>query len=260
MKISFIGFGNMAQAIAKGLVANKRYHILAAAPSLSNGMDEEGIITSSSNLEIIRNAEVIILAVKPDKAEIVLQEIGPSLPVHSLLISIAAGVKLHSLEKHCRKGQAIIRCMPNLAISIGKGATPLIANSNSNSQHKQWATELFENLALIHWTTNENDLNAFTALSGSGPAYVFLLMEAMIEAAKKLGLDEEVARAFTLQTVNGALGLAENNNNISRLRQQVTSPGGTTAAALEILQTHNFQKLIHEAMDAAAKRAEMLSS
>ncbi|ASQ46836.1 pyrroline-5-carboxylate reductase [Legionella clemsonensis] len=259
MKISFIGFGNMAQAIARGLSVNKGYQILAASPSLPSGVNEEGIITSPSNLEIIRNAEIIILAVKPDKIGEVLQEIGQELPTNSLLISIAAGVKIASLEKYCRKKQAIIRSMPNLAISIAKGATPLIANLSSSSQHKQWAEEIFQSLALIHWTANENDLNCFTALSGSGPAYIFLLMEAMIDAAKKSGLDEEVAQAFTLQTFRGALGLANKNKNISTLREEVTSPGGTTAAALAVLNNHDFHALIHEAMKAAVKRAEDLS-
>ncbi|CEK09781.1 pyrroline-5-carboxylate reductase [Legionella hackeliae] len=258
MKISFIGFGNMAQAIAKGLLVNKNYQILAASPSLPNGVNQDGIVTSSNNLEIIRNAEVIILAVKPGKVSEVLQEVGNHLPDNSLLISIAAGVRLDSLETYCRTDQAIIRSMPNLPIALGKGATPLIANAKMNDKHQQWAENIFQSLGIIHWTMNEKDLNPFTALSGSGPAYVFLFMEAMIEAAQKLGLDEEVARTFTLQTVDGALALAY-NADISSLRQQVTSPAGTTAAALDILQQHQFKTLVFNAMKAAAERAEILS-
>ncbi|WED42349.1 pyrroline-5-carboxylate reductase [Legionella cardiaca] len=260
MNISFIGFGNMAQAIANGLTRNKTYRIFAAAPSLLNGISADGITQSPDNLEIIKNANIVILAVKPANIADVLNEIGLALPPESLLISVAAGVSLKALAKHCRQEQAIIRTMPNLPIAIGKGATPMIANAYVTSQHKQWAEDLFQDLGIIHWSTQESDMNPFTALSGSGPAYFFLFIEAMIDAAKKLGLNEEVAKAFTFQTLEGALDLASQGRlDISELRKKVTSPAGTTAAALAILEAHGFKDLLFKAMKAATKRAEQLS-
>lgn len=250
----------MAQAIARGLIANKKYQIFAAAPSLASEMLED-ICRSPNNLEIANVADVVILAVKPAKIAEVLHEISLALPPHCLLISVAAGVSLASLAQPCRKEQAIIRSMPNLPISIGKGATPMIANHQVTTLHKQWAEEIFQTLGIVHWTREENDMNPFTALSGSGPAYVFLFIEAMIEAAKKLGLNEEIAKTFTLQTFEGALALASKPNiDISELRKKVTSPAGTTAAALDVLNSHEFKELLFKAMKAASERAAQLSS
>lgn len=260
MNISFIGFGNMAQAIAHGLIRNKNYQLFAAAPSLSKEVNSDGIHCSPDNLEIIKNADIVILAVKPLKAEAVLNEIGMSLPKQSLLVSVAAGVSLSALAKYCRKEQAIVRSMPNLPISIAQGATPLIANPFASNQQKQTVETIFQELGIVHWVNHENDMNSFTALSGSGPAYFFLFLEAMIDAAKKLGIEEDIAKAFSLQTIEGALQLARNNTlDIHQLREKVTSPGGTTAAALSILQAHHFNDLLFQAMKAAAERAEQLS-
>lgn len=259
MKISFIGFGNMAQAIAHGLNNNENYRIFAASPSLPEGINADGISTSHNNLEVIKEADVIILAVKPAKMAAVLAQINPTLPAHCLLISVAAGLSLPWLEKHCRKNQAIIRSMPNLPLAIGKGATPLIANRHTTTEQKQWAEQLFQCCGIITWATQESDMDFFTALSGSGPAYVFLFLEAMINSAKKLGLGEDIAKTFTLQTMAGALSLVNKSDlEIADLRKKVTSPAGTTAAAIDILQQQGFEELLFNAMKAAYERARQM--
>ncbi len=256
MRIHFIGFGNMAKAIAHSLSGNKNYHLVATSPSLKEGKTSEGVITHYNNITGINNADIVILAVKPAKMASVLAQIKAELPKNCLVISVAAGITLAWLERHCPPGQAIIRSMPNIAIALGKGATPLIANHFVNQEQKHNATALFQHAGIVSWTTEENEINAYNALSGSGPAYVFLLLESMIDAAQKLGLSAEIAKTFTLQTVAGALSLATDSNlEISELRKKVTSPAGTTAAAIAILQQHGFAEMILKAMQAGYERA-----
>jgi pyrroline-5-carboxylate reductase len=262
MKLCFIGFGNMAKAISQGLInSNQDLQISAAAPTLARGQNADGIITDYDNLAVIDNADLVILAVKPIDAATVLAQIKEKLPQNCLLISVAAGLSLNWLAKHCRPEQAIVRSMPNTPIAVGKGATPLIANQWVTAQQKHWAEQIFLCSGIIAWTTEESDIDPFTALSGSGPAYVFLFLESIISAAQKLGLREEIAKTFALQTVAGALSLASSSDlEISELRKKVTSPAGTTAAAIDILQQHGFAELILEAMEAAFKRAKQLEA
>ncbi|CDZ77671.1 Pyrroline-5-carboxylate reductase [Legionella massiliensis] len=259
MKICFVGFGNMAKAIAHGLCKQGSYQISATSPSLPEGQTLEGILTHSDNSIGVTDADIVILAVKPAKVAEVLQLIKTVLPKHCLLISVAAGISLSWLEQYCAEGQGIIRSMPNIPISIEKGATPLIANHHVSPTQKSWAEELFQCSGIISWVKEEKDIDAFTALSGSGPAYVFYFLEAMIDAAIKLGLNDEIARRFALQTVSGAVELASGSQlAIDELRKKVTSPAGTTAAAIAILEQQGFAKLLFEAMDAAYKRAKEL--
>jgi pyrroline-5-carboxylate reductase len=261
MNICFIGFGNMAKAIAHGLCNHGgNYQIIATAPSLKKGRTAEGIITEPDNLLGIAKADLVVLAVKPAKMAEILAQIKTKLPKQCLLISVAAGLTLDWLEQRCAKEQAIVRSMPNIPVMVEKGATPLIANRHVSLEQKRWAEEFFLCSGIISWTNNENDIDAFTALSGSGPAYAFLFLEAMIDAAKKLGLNEELAKGFTLQTVAGAIEMAANSDlAISELRKKVTSPAGTTAAAIAILEEQGFTELIFKAMDAAHSRAKELS-
>ena len=258
MKISFIGFGNMAKAMSKGFLHDKNNQLRAAAPSLPIGINEDGIQTYSDNLAVISDADILILAVKPAQMSMVLAQISPNLPSKCLVISIASGIPLSWFETH-RPNTAIIRAMPNIAAAIGKGATPLIANEFVSHQQKQWAEKLLTSIGIITWATTESDIDAFTALSGSGPAYVFLFMEAMIKSAIALGIPDDTAKSFTLQTFEGALSLArESTLDLAELRKTVTSPAGTTAAAIEVLTRHGFDKLIHDAMKAAYDRAKVL--
>lgn len=258
MNISFIGYGNMAKAIARGLSQQKSYSISASAPSLTIGMNKEQVRTHNDNQEIVRDADIIILAVKPALMGSVLQEIIPLIPSHCLLISVAAGLNLSWFSRQCNAKQAIVRTMPNTAASLGLSATPLIANSHTSQEQKRCAETIFSNIGMTTWVQTEEEMDTLTALSGSGPAYVFLFMEAMIDAGINLGLDEATARTFTLQTFIGAINLAQKSElSLTELRTKVTSPGGTTAAALNVLH-QQLEALILTAMSAAKRRSHEL--
>lgn len=256
MKISFIGYGNMAKAIVKGLRGNEAYELRASSPSLPASIDKNGTKTCSDNLAFIHDADILILAVKPAHMNTVVTQIAQTMvPAHCVIISVASGLNLSWFETYLPK-TAIIRAMPNIASALGQGATPLVANKFVTKEQRQKAEKIFTNLGLITWVQNENDINAFTALSGSGPAYIFMFMEAMIKAAVALGIAEDVAKSFALQTFKGALGLAtETELSLSELRKTVTSPAGTTAAAIEVLTQHGFDAMIDKAMYAACERA-----
>lgn len=259
MKISFIGFGAMAKAIAQGLIQEPSYQLSASSPSLTAGINQDGIHTHHNNSLIAQNADVIILAVKPAQMQNVLEEISPCIPESALLISVAAGLPLSCFAQYTHPNQAIIRTMPNTPCAVGMGATPMCANSKTSDAQKHSAGLIFSQIGLIEWVSDEADLDALTALSGSGPAYVFLFIEAMIDAAVALGLDKELAKKFALQTVQGACALAQASDlSVFELKKQVTSPGGTTAAALNVLEP-DLNKLLLQAMTAAKKRAVELS-
>jgi pyrroline-5-carboxylate reductase len=260
MKISFIGFGNIAKAMAQGFLTDKKNELRAAAPSLSLGITEDGIKTTSDNVAIVSDADIIILAVKPAKINEVFAEISAHLPPDCLVISVASGIRLAWFKQH-NANIAVVRAMPNIAAAIGKSATPLVANSLVSAEQQSWAEQLFNRIGITTWVEQESDIDAFTALSGSGPAYVFLFMEAMMNAGMKLGLSEQVVKEFTLQTFAGALTLAsEKDVLVAELRRKVTSPAGTTAAALEVFAKGGLSDLVEAAIIAAQSRAKALGS
>ena len=185
----------------------------------------------------------------------VLEEIMTSIPSNCLLISVAAGLSLSWFAKRCGTHQSIIRTMPNTPASVGSAATAMIANQCTTEEQKQWAEYIFSTIGLISWINNEADMDSITALSGSGPAYVFLFVEAMVNAGVALGLDPSLAKKFAVQTGIGALKLAQISDlSLTELRTQVTSPGGTTAAALGVLHP-KLDELILSAMNAAKQRS-----
>jgi len=260
MKISFIGFGNMAQAIADGLLDNKDYQLWAAAPSLSVQSTPQGISTHHHNAAIIADADIIVLAVKPLQMPAVFAEIQAKIPANCLVISIAAGLNLAWFNKRASSSLALVRAMPNIAASVRQSATPLFANELVTTRQRETAERIFSAIGLTVWVKQESDIDAFTSLSGSGPAYIFLFMEAMINAAKALGLSEEIATSFTLQTCLGALSLASTSElSLSELRNKVTSPAGTTAAAIEVFKSQGLETITLKAMKAAYERAQQLA-
>lgn len=260
MNISFVGFGNMGKAIAKGLSRNKQYHLSASAPSLIIGTTNNGIKTFSDNKKCIADAEIIILAVKPFQMQEVLQEIKNSIPAQALVISIAAGLTTTWYAKQGLSKFAIVRAMPNIAVEIGYGATPLFANTHVTTQQKQQIEGIFNPLGIFTWVKDEDELNIFTALSGSGPAYIFEFMSALTQGAVNLGLSKDIALNFTLQTMRGALHLAADSKlSLKELKSQVTSAKGTTEAALNVLEKNSFEKSIIDALKAAYHRSQELS-
>lgn len=258
MNISFIGFGSMAKAIARRLVQEKKHQLSASAPSLVPGINQEGIQTHFDNKHFLKDCQIVIFAVKPMKMDAVFHEIVAEIPSECLIISVAAGLTLDWFTKRITKPHALIRTMPNTPASIGLGATPMIANQTVSKEQKLWAESIFSTIGIIHWVSNEEQMDTFTALSGSGPAYMFSFVAAMAKSAVRLGLEASIAKQFAIQTGIGALKLAENSDlSLSELRTQVTSPGGTTAAALNVLDEH-LDELIHASLQAAKNRSQEL--
>lgn len=259
--ITFIGAGNMANSLIGGLIADgydpKR--ICAADPNLEklkNLQKKFGINITTKNNEAVANANVIIFAVKPQILKIVATELSNFITEKKpLIISVAAMIPSTHIEKWLQNA-AIVRCMPNTPALIRCGATGLLANRYVTSEQKNLAESIMRAVGITVWVNNEEQIDIVTALSGSGPAYFFLLMEMLQQSAEKLGLPAETARLLTLQTALGAARLAlESNEDVTTLRKQVTSPGGTTERAIGVLESGNIRELFFEALQAAQLRA-----
>lgn len=261
INISMIGYGNMGKALCRGLLSNPSYQIQVAAPSLPIAHSEPRFSTHASNLAILRNAQILILAVKPAQMAGVLEEIQSCLSPSVLIISIAAGLDLAWFARHIPQHCPLIRAIPNLAAECKQSATPLLANSSVTPMQHAIATELFQQCGQVIWTEDEKDLDTITALSGSGLAYLFLFVQAMRDGAIALGLSTETAYNFAIQTLAGAASLATlPEQTLQGLQQQITSKAGTTAAALDVFTQHHLSDIVLTAMQAAVVRSQTLRS
>ncbi len=266
LKIGFIGAGNMAGALMDGLISDGRDPSgLAAADTDTAKLDAlgaRGIYTSMDNADIVARSSAVILAVKPQVMMEVLTPLRDVLATHDcLLVSIAAGISMDSLQTWTHAKQAIVRCMPNTPALIQTGASALFANSACTGEQKAVAESLLGAVGTMCWLDQEADMDAVTALSGSGPAYFFLLMEAMQEAAVAQGLDADTARQLCLQTALGAARLAlQSDVDVAELRRRVTSPGGTTEAALRQFESEDFNAMVARALAKAADRSRELAA
>lgn len=210
------------------------------------------------------DCEIIILSVKPQLLKTVCLQLGQQLDHrkinNSLFISIAAGVKSTDINRWLNKNQPIVRCMPNTPALLQCGATGLFANELVSDRQKQQAEKIMQAVGITIWVDNEDQLNAVTAVSGSGPAYFFLMMEAMQQAGEKLGLTADVTQQLVLQTALGAARMAtESDNSPAELRQKVTSKGGTTEQAILSFQAANYQQIVLDALSAANNRSKSLA-
>ena len=263
--IAFIGAGNMASAIIGGLIQTRDpQSIWACDPSqekLNDLHETFGIQTTTNNLDAIPNVDVIILAVKPQVMEQVLAPLQSALQQKQpLIISVAAGINLNSLATWCGGDLPIVRCMPNTPALVGQGASGLYANKQTTDQQKEISETILNAVGMSVWVKNEDELNAVTAVSGSGPAYYFLFMEAMIAAGEKLGLSKETATSLTLKTALGAATMASNSDiDPAQLRKNVTSPNGTTEQAINTFMENDFETLVEKALTAASDRSVSLS-
>lgn len=261
VNISMIGYGNMGKALCQGLLTNPIYQVQVAAPSLPIAHSEARFSTHSSNLAILPNAQILILAVKPAQMAAVLAEIQSYLSPSVLIISIAAGLDLAWFANHLPQHSPLVRAIPNLAAACRQSATPLLANSSVTPMQHAVATQLFQQCGQIIWTENEKDLDTITALSGSGLAYLFLFVQAMSDSAIALGLSTETAHNFAIQTLAGAASLATlPEQTLVGLQQQITSKAGTTAAALDVFTQHHLSDIVLTAMQAAIARSQTLRS
>ena len=262
-RIAFIGAGNMASSLVGGLLRHgaSPTDIVAADPDAAQRarLQERGIATVADNAAAVRGSRVVVLAVKPQVMEDIVRQL--SLDEGQLLISIAAGVSLASIARWGANDVAVVRCMPNTPALHGAGITALCANARVTAEDRALATSVLSAAGVTLWLEREADLDAVTAISGSGPAYFFYLMEAMIDAGLKLGLGEDVARRLTFETARGsALMAAESADPPAELRRRVTSKGGTTERALTVLDAAKTKTTIERAVLAAAERSRELAS
>jgi pyrroline-5-carboxylate reductase len=264
--IAFIGAGNMAGAILGGLVnsGTDPLSIWACAPrqeKLTKLSKEFGIQTTTDNLHAVSQADVVILAVKPQLMEQVLAPMQDALQAKQpLVISVAAGIDLNSLSIWCGGPLPIVRCMPNTPSLVGQGASGLFANEHTSSLQKEISETILNAVGISVWTKNEAELNAVTAVSGSGPAYYFLFMEAMVNAGVKLGLSKDTATSLTLKTALGAATMASASQlDPGQLCKNVISPKGTTAEAINTFIENGLEALVEKAMTAASDRSQSLS-
>lgn len=264
--IAFIGAGNMARAIIGGLLENgfAAANIWAAEPDASRLQDlaEQGLKTTCDNNEAVAAADMVILAVKPQIMQAVASELADAAQKHQpLFVSIAAGISLDALDRWLGGNAAVVRCMPNTPSLVQTGASGLFANARVSEEQRNLATQAMEAVGIALWVQNEAELDVVTAISGSGPAYYFLMMEAMTAAGAKLGLSEETARGLTLQTALGAARMASSSDvDAAELRRRVTSPKGTTEQAILTFQAEGLEAIVEKAMVACRDRAEAMAA
>jgi len=265
--IGFIGGGNMAEAIIRGVIKAKIYkpeHIFVSdirQNRLEFLGEEYRVIAVEKNAELVDKAETVVLSIKPQNMTDVLADIKDAAKPENLIISIAAGIRISNIAA-VLGNVPIVRVMPNTPALIGQGAAALYGNEKAKPRLDK-ARSIFESVGLAVVVNNEDLIDAVTAVSGSGPAYYFLLMEEMIEAAVVLGLARNLAKDLVLQTAKGASLLAieadKDKESPAVLRRKVTSPGGTTAAAMNVFAAKNFGLMIADALKAATDRSRALS-
>jgi len=266
-KITFIGGGNMAKSLIGGLVSNgiDPHHITVTDLNLDNlqslVIQYPSLTVSGDNIKAVQSADVIMLAIKPQQLQSVAKALAGHFPSDALFISIAAGIRSDDIAHWLgQEGIAIVRAMPNTPALVQAGATGLYANSAVTTTQYELAETILRAVGLALWVEDEDKIDLVTALSGSGPAYYFLVMEAMEAAAIEMGLAPETARLLCLQTAFGAAKMAlESNESTATLRERVTSPAGTTERALHELEDGGLRGLFENALVAAALRSRELA-
>ncbi|MBK5963970.1 pyrroline-5-carboxylate reductase [Thiocystis minor] len=265
-RIAFIGGGNMATSLIAGLIADGHAPdtIQVADPSQERRETLQasfGVRAFANNAEAIANAETLVLCVKPQMAAAVCTDIAAAVAaIQPLIISVMAGVPEQAMQRWFGAPLPVVRAMPNTPAMVQTGAIGLHASPEVDAEGRNRAETILRAAGLIRWVEDEARIDAVTAISGSGPAYFFLLMEALEEAGIELGLDPQTARLLTIQTALGAAKMAmESAAPPSRLREQVTSPGGTTERALAVFQEADLHALVARAARAARDRAADIS-
>lgn len=262
--ITFIGAGNMARAIIGGLLRNgyPADRIRATGRSLEKLQDlaEQGLRVFTDNHAAIEQADAIVLSVKPQMMKAVVTDLAPSIQGSPLFISVAAGISANSIQSWLGGDFAVVRSMPNTPSLVGKGASGLYANAEVSAGQRALAESIATATGIALWVDDEALIHAVTAVSGSGPAYYFLFMEAMIAEAKAQGLDQEAATRLTLQTALGAAEMASQSDvDPTELRHRVTSPNGTTEQAIKTFQTQGLENLVAKAMQACSARSQAMA-
>ena len=264
-KIAFIGSGNMACCIIQGLLADgfPAEKIIATRRNINDlsFLSDQGVQVSQDNLASIEQADIVVLGVKPFQVHPLLCKLKEKLlEKKPILISLAVGLPITRIEQAVNGALAVIRLMPNLPIQVRKGVCITYANALASDLIKNEIQAIFGSISLFFWVKDESLIDRCAAITGSGPAYFYYFMEGLIEGACHLGLSEKMAKSMVLETAMGALMLLdEKQEKITVLRKQVTSPGGTTAAAINSFQLDNWHASIRTGLDAAVDRANELS-
>jgi pyrroline-5-carboxylate reductase len=264
-RIAFIGGGNMGRSLIGGLLAKgaEPARIVVAdpyAPALESLRTQYNVQTVTNNADAVRDADVVLLAVKPQQLRTVVSELRELISGKPpLLISIAAGVLATDIQRWAG-GVPVVRCMPNRPALQGCGVTALYADGQVSEANRTLAEQILAAVGATLWVNRESDLDTVTAISGSGPAYFFLLIEMLEATGQALGLSAEVARKLAVETAYGSGCMArESSDSPATLRQQVTSKGGTTEAALKHLEANNVRAIFSQAVTAAAERSAQLA-
>lgn len=260
--ITFIGGGNMAQALIGGLIARglpaTRITVSDPVEKVREFLAAKDVHVTDDNTAAIRDADIVLFAVKPQVFANILKPLQGKLE-GKLVISIVAGAEISTIAKILETDR-IVRVMPNTPALVQTGAHGLFASEAVNAQDRELASQVLASTGLTIWVNSEAQIDAVTAVSGSGPAYFFYMMESMIRAGKNLGLDEKVATALTLQTALGAAQMAiTSSSSPAELRKNVTSPNGTTQAAIEVFDHAQISQNIQAALAAAQKRSQELA-
>lgn len=264
---AFIGGGNMARSLIGGLIARGTdpglIHVADPSVESRDGLKAQfGVHVHADNLEAVRDASAWVLAVKPQVMRQICGTLARPAAEHSpLIVSVAAGITSTQLDDWLGGGQAVVRVMPNTPALLGAGVTGMFANPRVDETGRAQADTLLSSAGETVWIDDEALMDAVTGVSGSGPAYVFLLAEAMQAAGRAEGLPADAARTLALQTILGAARmLTESDVDAGELRRRVTSPGGTTHAAIETFETGGLRELVAAAVHAAAERGRELSA
>jgi pyrroline-5-carboxylate reductase len=265
-RIAVLGAGNMGLALIRGILASpwgRRSRLVASHPKAAKAAairKELGLRVEASNREAASKADIVILAVKPQILEGVLAEIRPAVTKQHLVVSIAAGFPTARIEAALPAGVAVVRAMPNVAAVVRLSATVLCAGSRARRRDMARARTIFESIGLVT-ELPEYQLDAVTGLSGSGPMYVFQIIEGLSDAGVRVGLSRDVAMALTVQTVLGAAKMAQVFKvHPAVLKDQVTSPGGTAIAALHSLERNRLRAILMDAVEAATARSRELGA
>jgi len=266
MKLAFVGGGNVATALISGISQSalppEFIHVSDPDENARRRLEEQFPVTAfTSTAEAINSAHAVVLAVKPQVMPHVLDELAGKLEAGQLVISVAAGITLSRLASALGSAQPLVRCMPNTPALIGKGITGMCAGSACSEHHRHFAERVLSAAGATVWVEDEALMDVVTAVSGSGPAYFYYLIEALTAAGEKLGLPPAVAADLALHTARGAGDLAmQSGLDIRSLRRAVTTPGGTTEAALDQFSALGFKPMVLEAVRAATERGRKLAS
>ncbi len=268
LSLSFIGGGNMASALASGLIGKRcgasDVHVIDVNDAALARWREQGVGTAAAPDEQLSSQRVWVFAVKPQVMKETVAQCKPFLRPDTLVISIAAGIESSTLAGWLggdKPWTRLVRCMPNTPALIGAGISGLLALDGVSESDRAVAQLLLKAVGEVVWVDNDDQLDAVTALSGSGPAYVFLFLEALIQGGIDLGLDAQQSRKLALATLHGATQLAAlSPETPATLRERVTSKGGTTAAALSVFEQQGFSALVQQAMRSAYQRAGQLAT